>query len=55
MNERKTIPNKWKWISQQLLISENMLLFLLVVLLICPWLWTEKWNNELQADTVSQQ
>ena len=35
MNERKTIPNKWKWDSQQLLISECMLLFLLIVLLTC--------------------
>jgi len=25
MNERKTIRNKWKWVSQQLLISECML------------------------------
>jgi len=48
MNERKTKRNKWKWVSQQLLISECVFLFLLIELLICPWLWTEKWNAELQ-------
>jgi len=31
-------------------IGECMFLFLLilVVLLICPWLWPEKWNTEWQ-------
>jgi len=35
MNERKTIRNKWQRVSQQLVISDCMLLVLLV-LLICP-------------------
>jgi len=48
MNERKTMRNKWKRVSHQVLISERMLLFLLIVLLICPWMWTEKWTTELQ-------
>jgi len=26
MNERKTIRNNWKWISQQLLISRDVVL-----------------------------
>ena len=29
-----TYGNKWKWVSQQLLITERMLLFLQIVLLI---------------------
>jgi len=31
MNERKIMRDKWKWVSQQLLISECRFLFLLVV------------------------
>jgi len=48
MNERK----KWKWVSQQLLISECMHLFLLIVLMICPWLWTEKMKYWIAMSTI---
>jgi len=51
---KQNIENVWERRSYvfpphyTLLICECMLLFSLIVLLICPWLWTGKWNTELQ-------